>query len=112
MVDQLGIIAIEDILEEIVGEIEDEYDRDQRLYRKMGKNKYIINSRMEIDQMRELLSVTLPEGSYETLGGFVLEQFGHIPKPGEVFKYQNMTFTVLSADARSIGNVKLQIGKK
>ncbi len=107
----VGIITIEDILEEIVGEIQDEYDRDQRLYRKIGKNKYIVNSRMEIDQMRELLSLTLADGGYETLGGFLLEQFGHIPKPGEVFKYHNMTFTVLSSDERSIGKVRIQVKK-
>ena len=108
----VGIITIEDILEEIVGEIQDEYDRDQRLYRKMGKNKYIVNSRMEIDQMRELLSLILPEGDFETLGGFLLEQLGHIPKPGEVFKYHNMTFTVLSSDERSIGKVRIQVKKQ
>ena len=108
----VGIITIEDILEEIVGEIQDEYDRDQRLYRKTGKNKYSVNSRMEIDQMRELLSLMLPDGDFETLGGFLLEQFGHIPKPGEVFKYHNMTFTVLSSDERSIGNVRIQIRKQ
>jgi CBS domain containing-hemolysin-like protein len=108
----VGIITIEDILEEIVGEIQDEYDRDQRLYRKTGKNKYIVNSRMEIDQMRELLSLILPDGDFETLGGFLLEKFGHIPKPGEVFKYHNMTITVLSADERSIGNVRIHIEKQ
>ena len=108
----VGIITIEDILEEIVGEIQDEYDRDQRLYRKTGKNKYIVNSRMEIDQVRELLSLILPDGNFETLGGLLLEQFGHIPKPGEVFKYHNTTITVLSSDERSIGNVRIQIGKK
>ena len=57
----VGIITIEDILEEIVGEIEDEYDEDKKLYRKTGKNKYIVNSRMEINQMREVFPI-LPEG--------------------------------------------------
>ena len=104
-----GIIAIEDILEEIVGEIEDEYDPDKKLYRKIRKNNYIVSSRMEVDQIGELLSLTLPEGDYETLGGFLLERFGHIPKPGEVLRFDNMTFTVLNSDERSIGKVKIEI---
>ena len=105
----VGIITIEDILEEIVGEIQDEYDRDERLYHTIGENKYMVSSRMEVDQMCELLSLTLPEGDYETLGGFLLERFGHIPKPGEVLHFDNMTFTVLSSDERSIGRVKIEI---
>ena len=108
----VGIITIEDILEEIVGEIQDEYDADQRLYRKTGWNKYRINARMEIDQLREHLSLSLPEGDFETLGGFLLEQFGHIPKPGETVVYQNYTFTIASSDERSIGEVGVKIDKQ
>ena len=67
---------------------------------------------MKIDQMRELLAVSLSEGDYETLGGFLMEQFNYIPKPGEVCKYHTMTSTVLSSDERSIGNMRIQIGKK
>ena len=105
----VGIITIEDILEEIVGEIEDEYDEDKKLYRKTGKNKYIVSSRMEINQMREVFSLILPEGDYETLGGFLLERFGHIPQPGEVLHFDKMIFTVLNSDERSIGRVKIEI---
>lgn len=108
----VGIITIEDILEEIVGEIEDEYDTDQRLYRKIGWNKYLINARMEIDQIRELLPLSLPDGDFETLGGFLLEKFGHIPKPGEILKHQNLTFTIVSSDKRSIGEVRIKVEKQ
>lgn len=107
----VGIITLEDILEEIVGEIKDEYDTDQRLYRKIRWNKYLINARMEIDQIRELLTLSLPDGDFETLGGFLLEKFGHIPKPGEILKYQNLTFTIVSSDERSIGEVKVKVEK-
>ena len=108
----VGIITIEDILEEIVGEIEDEYDPDKKLYRRTGEGRYIVNARMEVDQMCELFPITLPEGDYETLGGFLLEQFGHIPHPGEVLHFRNMTFTVLSSDERSIGRVEIEIGEE
>jgi CBS domain containing-hemolysin-like protein len=108
----VGIITIEDILEEIVGEIEDEYDPDKKLYQKAGEGRYIVNSRMEIAQMGELLPLTLPEGDYETLGGFLLEQFGHIPQSGEVLHFHNMTFTVLSSDERSIGRVEIKIAEE
>jgi CBS domain containing-hemolysin-like protein len=64
---------------------------------------------MEIDQIRELLPVPLPEGNFETLGGFLLEKLGHIPKPGEMLKFQNLTFTIVSADERSIGKVRVKV---
>lgn len=108
----VGVITLEDILEEIVGEIKDEYDSDQKLYRKIRWNKYLINARMEIDQIRELLPLSLPEGDFETLGGFLLEKFGHIPKPGEILKHQNLTFTIVSSDERSIGEVRIKIEKR
>jgi CBS domain containing-hemolysin-like protein len=108
----VGIITIEDILEEIVGEIKDEYDTDKKLYRKIGWNRYLINARMEVDQIRELLPLSLPDGDFETLGGFLLEKFGHIPKPGETLKHHNLTYTIVSSDERSIGEVRIKVEKR
>ncbi|MCK5422538.1 MAG: HlyC/CorC family transporter [Deltaproteobacteria bacterium] len=108
----IGIITIEDILEEIVGEIKDEYDTDKKLYRKIGWNRYLINARMEVDQIRELLPLSLPDGDFETLGGFLLEKFGHIPKPGETLNHHNLTYTIVSSDERSIGEVRIKVEKR
>ena len=57
-------------------------------------------------------SLSLPDGDYETLGGFLLKQFEHIPKPGETVTYQNYTFTIESSDERSIGEVRIKIDKQ
>ncbi len=107
----VGIITIEDILEEIVGEIQDEYDAEQPFCRKAGRNKYIIRSRMEKGQLEEMFAITLPEGDFETVGGFLLDRLGHIPQPGEVLKYGTLTFTILSSDERSIGEVGITVDR-
>ncbi len=98
----VGIVTVEDILEEVVGEIEDEYDVQQPFHKRVGPRKFWINARMEIDHINEILKLGLPKGDYETLGGFVLEQLGRVPLAGEVFRYNKMLFEVLKSDARSV----------
>jgi len=104
----VGIITIDDILEEIVGEIRDEYDTEEDMLVRLKDDQFLINGRMEIDQINERLGLKLPRGSYETLGGFLLELFGHIPAQGEKVQYQNLTFTVLRASDRLIKEVKVK----
>ncbi|HSR12746.1 MAG TPA: hemolysin family protein, partial [Thermodesulfobacteriota bacterium] len=81
----VGIVTVEDILEEVVGEIEDEYDEGRLYYRKVAPGKFWVNARMQVDPLNEILNLGLPRGDYETVGGFVLEQLGRVPLTGEVF---------------------------
>lgn len=107
----VGIVTVEDILEEVVGEIEDEYDIGQPLYRRIGPRKFLIDARMEIDHINEILKLGLPRGDYETLGGFVLERLGRVPLTGEGFRFQGKLFEVQKADERSVSEVSVTLEK-
>ena len=75
----LGIVTIEDILEEIVGEIDDEYGSGEKMYKKIGAGKYLVNAKISIERVNQLLPLDIPEGDYETLGGFLLCKMERIP---------------------------------
>jgi CBS domain containing-hemolysin-like protein len=105
----VGIVTVEDILEEVVGEIEDEYDVNQPFYRRTGPKKFWINARMEIDHLNEILKLGLPRGDYETLGGFVLERLGRVPLAGEVFRYKKMLFEILKSNEKSVLEVAVTL---
>ncbi|NPE27343.1 HlyC/CorC family transporter [Methanococcoides sp. SA1] len=102
-----GIVTIEDILEEVVGEIEDEYDgfSDQRYYEK--SDEVFVKANMEINEFNEQTGINLPEGDYITIGGFFLENYGRIPKKGESMIFGNKKFVVLKANERTILEIKI-----
>lgn len=109
----VGIIALEDILEEVVGEIEDEYDKGVKLWRKTGENEYLVNPKIEIDVINDDLALGIPESDdYETLGGFLLTQSGTIPRPGDKIRHGGWQFTVTKATSRSIDEVRVVQKKK
>ena len=102
----VGIVTIADILEEIVGEIEDEYHSDGAVsYRKVGPGRYLFDAQAKIDTVRHLLPVAIPQGDYETLGGFLLHKIGRIPKRSDIFKHETITFVIEDADMKLIREV-------
>jgi len=100
-----GIVTVEDILEEVVGEIYDEYDKEEKSIIRTGKNRYLVNALTEIDRLKEYLNIELPKGDYDTLAGFLLKSMGKIPKTSETFMFKDITFIMEKTDTRSIKEV-------
>ena len=99
-----GVVTIEDIGEEIVGTI-DEYVAGEKLYRQIVPGRYLVSGRLEMGTLRQLIKTQLPEGNYETVGGFLMQQMGRIPKPKERYQYSGITFIIENADQKSIKEV-------
>lgn len=103
-----GIITIEDILEEVVGEIEDEYDKVKPLYQIQKEGSIIINGRMEVNDINERFELDIPEGDYESIGGFIINTLKKIPRPGESIKLPKVILTVQKATSRVVTEIKIQ----
>ena len=104
-----GLVTIEDLLEELVGEIQDEYDREDAQFQTLEPNVYRIDARMAIDDLNDLLDLDLPHEDFDTIGGFVFGQFGRQPDTGEAVRYENLEFTVEKTDGRRVDQIKLVI---
>ena len=102
-----GLVTIEDLLEELVGEIQDEYDQEDAQFQTLEPGVYRIDARMAIDDLNDLLDLDLPHEDFDTIGGFVFGQFGRQPEVGETVQYENLEFTVEKTDARRVDQVKL-----
>ncbi len=103
----VGIVTIEDMLEEIVGEIEDEYDARERLYEVLPDGSFRIDARMEIDSINETLGLHLPTGNYATLAGFILAQLERIPQRGELLMYDGLMLEIEKATNRTVEGVHI-----
>ena len=102
-----GIVTLEDIVEEIVGEIQDEHDRTPASVERLPDGSYLVSARMNIDELNEALDWNLPKQDYETIAGLVLATLGRIPRAGENFQIPGYTITVMEADARRVAAVKI-----
>ncbi len=104
-----GIICLEDILEIIVGDIQDEFDNETEDIIKIASNVYLCDARTPIDELNDFLGIDLPDEDFETIGGFVFELFGRIPENLEVVSYNHIDFIVQSISGHKINTVKLII---
>lgn len=105
-----GIITMEDIMEEVVEELEDEYDSTadtEKLIQCVGENEYLVNARIELDDLCEELVIKLPRGKYTTLAGFILAKTHAVPAPGTVIKHKSITFIVSSSSAQAVLEVRI-----
>ncbi|WP_026180297.1 HlyC/CorC family transporter [Hahella ganghwensis] len=104
-----GLVTIEDVLEQIVGEIEDEHDFDEEGQIKCtGDNQYIVKALTTIEEFNEYFSTALNEEEFDTIGGLVLKQFGRLPKRGESVTFNGLQVTILNADNRQIRLMQIQ----
>ncbi len=104
-----GLVTTEDLIEELVGEIEDEFDETAVQIRKIGPGVYSVNARIELEELRDALKIELPEGDYETLAGFILSHLGHIPRRDETFEYNGIRFTITRSTRKKLEWVKVEI---
>jgi CBS domain containing-hemolysin-like protein len=103
-----GLVTIEDLMEEIVGDIQDEYDHEEKLYEKVNENEYIIDAKMSIYDFNDLMDTHMVDTEYETLGGFVYAQLDKIPGVGDTISFENLTFFVLATRGRRILKIRVE----
>lgn len=104
-----GLVTLEDLVEEIVGEIQDEYDHEEPEMTQEAEGTYLFDARIPLDDVQELLDIPLPLEEADSLGGFVYNELGHIPATGESLIYNGVVFEVVATDRRRIRKVRATI---
>ena len=105
-----GIVALEDLAEEILGEIEDEHDTSNYIAKKLSDEEYILSARLEIEKINEMFDLELPESDdYITLGGLILHQYQSFPKLHEIVKFDRFQFKIIKMSATKIELVRLKV---
>ena len=107
-----GIVALEDLVEEILGDIEDEHDIDSSVAKALDNGEYVLSGRLEIERVNEEFGLDLPESDdYQTIGGLILHEYQSIPKPHEIIHIQRFQFRIIKATATKIELVKLKVNE-
>ncbi len=105
-----GVITMEDLIESIVGNIQDEYDDEQEEISRVGDDAFTVDGATALDEVSELIDTELPEGDYDTVAGFMVDQLGYIPQENQhpVVKYGGFTFTVQTVEDRRISRILIE----
>lgn len=104
-----GLVTIEDLIEEIVGDIQDEHDVEEEEFAMVRENEYVADARIDIDELSEKLEIEIPKEDYDTLGGFLVHMSNNIPSVMEEITYKNILFTVIEANERKVSKVGIKI---
>lgn len=102
-----GVVTLEDIVEEIVGEIQDEYDAEEPIVEQAGEGEFIFNARVDLDDVNRLMGTAFPTEMGDTLGGFIYSQLGKVPVPGETVRFDGLVIEVLTVVGRRIRKVRV-----
>jgi CBS domain containing-hemolysin-like protein len=103
-----GLVSVEDLLEEIVGEIRDEYDVESETVTDEGGNVFVFSGKVSVDEVRDRLGVTIEREGFETLGGYLLSHLGRMPYVGESFDIDDLSVEVLEVERRRITRVRVR----
>lgn len=103
-----GLVTIEDLVEEIVGELQDEFDREETLYKKINEGSYLFNARIELDKFNELMKTGYKDEEVNTLAGLIFSRLERIPEKGETFEIDNLSMKITGADKQRIYKVMVQ----
>lgn len=103
-----GLVTVEDVVEELVGEIRDEYDLEAEPVVQESEHSFVFSGRVAIDQLTERLGLEIDEGDFETVGGYVLARVGRVPAPGESFEADGLEVEILEAERRRIHKVRVR----
>jgi CBS domain containing-hemolysin-like protein len=102
-----GLVTIEDLLEELVGEIADEYDEEKPMVTHLGEGSYLIDARLGIDELGQLIGTELPDEEWDTVGGLILGLAGRVPREGETFELKEHLFTADRVQGRRVARVRV-----
>jgi len=103
-----GLVTLEDVLEEIVGEIRDEYDKAEKRWKVVNEHMLLTDAKVDLEEVEDFFGITLPEGPYESVGGLIIHQLDRVPPVGATMLINSLVFEVVSADRRRIHTVKIQ----
>jgi CBS domain containing-hemolysin-like protein len=104
-----GLVTLEDIMEEIVGEIQDETDKkEEELFESISKDEFVFRGRIEVEDVNELMKIDLSNDEVDTLGGYIYSKIGRVPKVGESVAADDILFTVMQVTGRRIRKVRAQ----